>query len=561
MSPWKRLRQRIYPYRWKLLAGLAISLANSTLALPVAALLRRAFDHSIPSQQVQELAWIGLALLGLRTISTLAVLLTQHINLAVTRNFTASLRRELLDKIFRLPHAYFISSPYGKVQDILVNSSERVDTMVSALLNNVLPSSVLATTLALVLVYLDYRLFLLMLLVWPATWLLNEFFRRRAVKAACRHNQVFRKFSTQLRWVVGAIDFVRIHNADAQEIQRGSEVIEETQESSKPVNLLHSSYVQIQMLLLTSVSLVILIVGGSQVAAGTMSLGELLSFYTVVSLLNTALRDFAAGLYLVVVGGESMREISELLAEESQLPYLASQEHTLQSKLQFCNVTFAYPNNPQRLLNGVNLELQTGQLLALVGPNGCGKSTLLSLLLGFSRPDHGQLLADDVAYDQIDVGHLRSQLGVVAQEPLLFSGTIADNVRYAHPEASPQELSKALELACAKEWVESLPNGLESPIGDRGTMISGGQRQRLAIARALLGKPRFLILDEPTNHLDSQAIAKIMDNLRQIPEAPGILIITHDESVAAQADCVYRLEQGGLLATRSLGRKGEIAVS
>lgn len=556
MNPWKRLRQRIYPYRWKLLAGLVISLANSTLALPVAALLRRAFDHSIPRQQVQELAWIGLALFGLRTLSTLAVLLTQRLNLSVTRHFTADLRRELLDKIFRLPHAYFVSSPYGKVEDILVNSSERVDTMVSALLNSVLPSSVLAATLALVLVYLDYRLFLLMLLVWPATWLLNEFFRRRAIRAARHHNVVFRKFSTQLRWVVGAINFVRIHNADAQEIQRGGAVIEETQESSKPVTLLHSSYVQIQMLLLTTVSLVILIVGGSQVAAGTMTLGELLSFYTVVSLLNTALRDFAAGLYLVVVGGESMREISELLAEESQLPYLAKKEHTLQAKLQFSNVSFAYPQSQQKLLNGVNLDLQAGQFLALVGPNGCGKSTLLSLLLGFSRPDQGQLRVDDVAYDEIDVGHLRSQLGVVAQEPLLFSGTIADNVSYAHPEASSQELWQALELACAKEWVESLPTGLDSPIGDRGTLISGGQRQRLAIARALLGKPRFLILDEPTNHLDAQAISKIMENLRQIPDATGILIITHDESVAAQADCIYRLEQGALHPTQ----KGEIAV-
>lgn len=544
MTSWQLLQQRIRPYRWHLLAGLALSLLNSSLAVPVAGLLRWAFDHSMPDRNLNQLALIGGALLALRTLSTLSVIVGQRLHLGVTRDFVARLRQDILGRIFAFPHIQLKGGPQGRVPEVLITATERVELLVGALLNQCIPYSILALTLAGVLAYLNLTLLGLMLLVWPITWILNEVFRRRAVNAARHYNRTFAHCSTRLRWQVASLEFIHIHDSVQRELDTAGQKIQQTREASKKLAILNTTYVQVQTLLLTGVSLVVLVVGGYQVSEATMTLGSLISFFTVTSLLNNALRDVAAGLYWVVVGNESLQEVADFLTDPASPPYVGTRPLEATQSLEFCDVSFAYPGSPQPLLQGLNLELKPGQLLALAGPNGCGKSTMLALLLGFLRPNQGCLKADGVPYDEVDLGYLRSRLGVVAQEPLLFQGSLGENVAYSRPEASAEEIWRALDLACAREWVESLPQGLETPIGDRGGLISGGQRQRLAIARALLGEPGFLILDEPTNHLDARAIAQITRNLQQLPRRPGILIITHDEGVAGQADAILRLGEG-----------------
>ena len=523
-----------------MLLGLLLALVQSGLAVPIALLLRWAFDVAIPQRQTGPLVGLGLAILALRATSSLVACLGHNLNLGVTRRFSVQLRQDLLDKIFSLPRSYYQQVKPGLVQDALTLETERVDTLMQALLAQVLPSSLLSLALALVLVALEPRLFLVMLLVWPITWIVNEFFRRRVVAATIRYNEVVRRYGVHFRWLVNSLDFVRSLHVESSEIARSQRLIEEHNQAVRPMSTLNMNYLQMQTVLLASLSLIVLLLGGAQVAQQRMTLGDLLSFFTVVSLLNGSLRDGAAGLYHVIIGRESLRNILSLLATEQPNPYLGSQRVEVTRSLELVGVSFCYlPSQP--LLQDIPLQVEAHRWLALMGPNGCGKSTVVALLLGLIAPSQGHVRADGIEYAGLDIGHLRAQLGVVAQDPLLVAGTILDNVRYGYDQLPEDQVLEALRLASADEWVAGLPLGVHTPIDQLGQTLSGGQRQKLAIARALLRRPRFLILDEPTNHLDLRSIVKVLENLRGLPEVPGVLIVTHDEGVASQVDRVYRL--------------------
>jgi ABC-type bacteriocin/lantibiotic exporter with double-glycine peptidase domain len=198
------------------------------------------------------------------------------------------------------------------------------------------------------------------------------------------------------------------------------------------------------------------------------------------------------------------------------------------------------------VVRDVNLELRPGSSVAIVGPNGAGKSTVLYLILGFYRPLRGALRADGAAYDRLDLVELRRGIGVVMQHPTFFAGTVRENITYGYPEATDEEIAVAARLALADEFIQALPQGYDTPIGEGGLLLSGGEVQRIAIARALLRKPKLLILDEPTNHLESAAIHRLLDHLAALEPRPGVLIISHDREVLRYADVVHRLEDGTL---------------
>jgi ABC-type bacteriocin/lantibiotic exporter with double-glycine peptidase domain len=206
-------------------------------------------------------------------------------------------------------------------------------------------------------------------------------------------------------------------------------------------------------------------------------------------------------------------------------------------------------------LHGVNLTLAPHTLTAIVGPNGAGKTSLVNLLLGLYRPQQGSLLVDEHPYDELDMRFLRRQIGVLPQDPLLFDGTVLENITYGMSEISSEEVVAASEMASAHEFIQQLPKGYETLLGERGVGLSGGQRQRIALARVLLRRPKLLILDEPTNHLDEAAARQLIENL--IPRlrsaqvhaenAPTTLIITHDMRLAREADQIYLLPEGRLI--------------
>jgi len=219
-------------------------------------------------------------------------------------------------------------------------------------------------------------------------------------------------------------------------------------------------------------------------------------------------------------------------------------------------VSFRYPTRPNvEALAAIDLSVRPGEVVALVGRSGAGKSTILNLLLRFYDPTEGRILVDGHDARTLDASWLRSQIGVVLQEPMLFSGTIIDNIRYGLADRSESEVAAAAELASAREFIERFPAGFATTIGARGVQLSGGQRQRLAIARGILRRPRILILDEATNALDSQSEAFVHQALRALDYRPTTLIIAHRLSTVINVNRVVVLDHGRIVET---GRHDEL---
>ncbi|HMB82167.1 MAG TPA: ATP-binding cassette domain-containing protein, partial [Vicinamibacterales bacterium] len=195
-----------------------------------------------------------------------------------------------------------------------------------------------------------------------------------------------------------------------------------------------------------------------------------------------------------------------------------------------------------------NLSIAPGEIVAFVGRSGAGKSTILNLLLRFYDPDNGRVLIDGRDIRQLDASWLRAQIGVVLQEPVLFSRSVAENIRYGRAGAEDRDVTAAAELACAREFIARFPEGYATQIGDRGVQLSGGQRQRLAIARAVIKHPQILILDEATSALDSESESFVQQALNALPYRPTTLIVAHRLSTVVHVDRVVVIEDGRMVA-------------
>ena len=249
-------------------------------------------------------------------------------------------------------------------------------------------------------------------------------------------------------------------------------------------------------------------------------------------------------------------ELAKVLKVLSKKATISSESHSkfligeTKGCIELKDVCFSYPSRPDhRVYDGLSLSIASGSTVALVGSSGCGKSTLVSLIERFYDVDAGEILLDGRNIKEASVQWLRQQIGLVSQEPVLFSGTIADNIGYGRPEATREEIEHAAKQANAHSFICSFSSGYETEVGERGIQLSGGQKQRIAIARAIVRNPRILILDEATSALDSQSEAVVQEALDELvkQKARTTIIIAHRLSTIRHADKIFVLSNGCLL--------------
>jgi ATP-binding cassette subfamily B protein len=299
--------------------------------------------------------------------------------------------------------------------------------------------------------------------------------------------------------------------------------------------------------LLQSLSgVLVLWLGAKLVIGGEMSPGQLMAFSALLgSVLSPFLR--VVGLWdkfqEVRIAMERLNDVFEAELEEPR-PENTVRLLRLNGHIKFDKVTFRYDKEGRNIIQNVNLEILPGQTVALVGRSGCGKTTLVNLLQRLYQPNSGRILADGYDLRQVSVSSLRRQIGVVPQDSVLFSGAIRENISYHRPDARMEQIVSAAMLAGAHDFISELPLGYETVIGERGMSISGGQRQRMAIARALLGNPQVLILDEATSSLDTESERIIQNNMESILKNRTTIVIAHRLSTVRKADLIVVMDQG-----------------
>jgi ABC-type bacteriocin/lantibiotic exporter with double-glycine peptidase domain len=524
-----------------------LAVAQSALLVPIGLLIRRTLDHTIPDDHVGQLLVTGVLLLVLSISSAGLGLATRYLALRATKAAIRDLRKDLVALVLRLPASWFDRHEVGGVHAVIVQDSERLDIIGNAVAAQLVPAGVIAIALSIALAVIDPLLFALLAVALPIIMLLTRAMGRLVRRRTRLWQEAFDTFSSRVLFILGARSLIVTHTAEDREEAAASREIAELSLAGRQMAWSQSAYGQLSATVGVIAALIVLVVGGAAVAHHHTTVGSLVGFYALAALLRTQISQVLAALPQLISGGESLRRLQALLDVAEQEPYDGTRKIAFRGSIVLSAVQFGYREG-EPVLRGADLELHPGERVALVGANGAGKSTVAALMLGQYRPWQGELRADGVPFDELDIRALRRRMAMVAEQPVLFPGTIAENIAYGRSGADLASVRRAAQHATAEAFIESLPAGYATPVGERGELLSGGQRQRIAIARALLREPALLILDEPTSNLDNDAVARLLEQLRELPWQPAVLLISHQRAVIDEADRIYELTAGCVCA-------------
>ncbi len=546
---WRRYAHYYRGFRFRLFLVFLLALFQATVLVPVALIVRYAFDHVIPERDFSTLLGAGAAILALYLFSHALVLLTRYQTLKISKTAIQGFRDDLLLKVYQFSRSYHTQMDRQKLHNHLVQDTERVDVMTNAALTFLFPSALMSVALGLILAYLNFWLFLLLLGVLPCLFLVGRIIGNKLHRYVQSFHRHFEGFSKGMHFILSMMDLTRTVAAENQEIERQKQIHDSLREYSGKMAWMGTAYTSTQNIIVVAGGLLILIFGGYGVIEQKISIGDLLAFYFGFGLLREHLRIVYHSVPDIIAGTESLKHLFKILEIQELLPYSGKKSVALPGNLTLENISFSYGDNP--VLREVSLSISPGETCALIGANGSGKSTLLNLILGFYRPNSGSLRIAGLSYDEIEMTSLRSQIGVVFQDPMLFPGSILENISYGLSDVSEAAIVEAAKLSGADAFIQHFPLGYKTPIGEGGALLSGGQGQRIALTRALLRRPALLILDEPTNHLDAVAVGRLRESLIKHFKDIAILLVSHDERMVELSDRIFLLEDGKIFGSQA----------
>ncbi|MBW6454749.1 MAG: ATP-binding cassette domain-containing protein [Trueperaceae bacterium] len=476
----------------------------------------------------------------------------------VGEGVVADLRRDLFAHLLSLSVRFFEERKTGEITSRLTSDIATIQAAVSNVLVQLVSQSVSLVGGVVVLFVINARLTLVMLAVLPAVIVAAAVFGRRLRRISTAFQDQLAAANARAEEAIAGVRVVQSFTAERFEARRYGEAIAETFGSALRRARVRALFVpSVFTAFFLGIGLVLWF-GGRLALAGELPPGDLITFLLLTVTVAGSIGAFT-GLYSQVqeaVGAS--RRVFELLdtAPDLSEPDAPVALGDVRGEVRFEGVRFRYGDRGDDwVLDGIDLVARPGEVVALVGPSGAGKSTLVTLISRFHDPVEGRIALDGVDLRDLDPRALRAQVGVVPQETLLFSGTIADNVRYGRPDASDAEVAAATAAANADGFVRAFPDGYATIVGERGVKLSGGQRQRIAIARALLKDPRILVLDEATSSLDSESEALVQVALEHLMRGRTTFVIAHRLSTVLNADRIVVLEHGRVVQT---GRHAEL---
>jgi ABC-type multidrug transport system fused ATPase/permease subunit len=382
----------------------------------------------------------------------------------------------------------------------------------------------------------------------PALLVVIAGFGRSIERASIRQRELESGFLAATQQGVGAVHVVQAFNAEAREQERVMRASASALESALRSYLLQTGYSGAVGLLVAFASAGVLYMGGAMALSGQLSAGDLTVFVAYLATLLGPIHSVSQTAGLMRAANAGARRVFEVLDARPEIRDAPAPRPlgTVRGELRFERVGYRYPAGTHAL-EGVSFQVSPGQLVALVGRTGAGKTTLASLIPRFRDPYEGRVLLDGLDLRELRLRELREQIGIVPQVPLLFPGTIAQNIGYGRPQASRAELERAAELAGVSGFTRGLPRGHDTLLGPEGHALSQGQMQRVTLARALLRDPRILILDEPTSALDAETEAFVMAGIEHAMKGRTTFVIAHRLSTVRRADLVLVLEDGQLV--------------
>ena len=472
----------------------------------------------------------------------------------VGERVSADIRLAVFNHLVHLHPGFFEHNAPSEIQSRVTTDTTLLQTVIGSSVSIALRNILMFLGGMVLLVVTNAKLSLIVLASVPFVVLPVIFFGRR-VRALSRANQdrladVGSHVSESFRH----IKIVQAFNHQGMDIAQFGQVVERALAVALQRVWLRAVLVAVVMLLVFGAVATLLWVGGQDVLSGRASPGDLAAFIFyafIVAGSVGAISEVWSGLQRAAGATERLVELLESPSDIEDGP-IATLPSVQGLDLTVERVGFRYPSRPdRRVLNNLSFQVKPGEMVALVGPSGAGKSTFFDLLQRFYDVDSGSISLGGIDTREFNLHALRDAFGFVPQAPSMFSGTVRDNLIYAQPSATEEQITRALVLANAKTFVDALPDGLQTVLGEDGVGLSGGQRQRLAIARALIAEPAFLLLDEATSALDAESEQSIRQSVEALKGEMTILVIAHRLSTVRQADRILVFEEGELIASGS----------
>lgn len=534
------------------MAGTALIIAGA-MVLAVGQGLRLLIDQGFAAQSPAALDRLLLLTAGIIALLAAASALRFYWITWIGERVAADLRRDVFNRLLLLEPDFYTRNGVGEIQSRMTTDTALLQTVLSSTFSMALRNSLMLIGALVLLLLTSPSLSALVVLGIPLVLLPMLVYGRRVRHLSRLSQDRIADVGSYAGEALGGIETVQAFNHEPIERRVFSARVERAFATAVQRIRQRAGLNAVVLLLAFSGVAFILWRGGHAVLSGQMSAGELSAFvfYAVLAAGAVGVLSEVAGEVFRASGAAD--RLFELLDTQPQIRAPAnpmSLPSPARGAVSIESLTFAYPSRPDHpALNDVSLELHAGETMALVGPSGAGKTTLMELILRFADPCSGEIRLDGVDIRQVDPGALRACMALVSQTPVLFTGSVRENIRFGRPEASDVAIQQAAEAANCSGFVSALPGGLDTSIGPGGVQLSGGQRQRIAIARAILRNPTVLLLDEATSSLDAESERQVQVALSRLMQGRTSLVIAHRLATVRDAQRIAVLDQGRLLAT------------
>ena len=547
MDLYKRILNYIRPYLHVLFAALVCTMlaAGGNLYLPW--IFRDMIDKVLTAKDAYMLNLISASIVVIFLLRGIFLYWQNYLMSYVGQHVIIDIRSEVFHKLQRLSMSFYDKNKTGTIMSYVTND---VNALQGAMVDNtveLVTESIILIGSVFAMIYLDWKLTLFTILTFPIVLYFMNFFGKKIRRSGGMIQEATADITSVLQESVSSARVVKSFVREKYEIER----FEKENAANLADNLKNARYMAtltptIEFVAALGVTL-ILWYGGNNVIEGDTTAGSLVAFLAYAVNISNPIKRITrvtGNIQKALAAAQRVFDVLDLPEEVTDLPD-ARPLPAVTGSVSFEHVTFSY-NKGDEIIHDLSFSVKPGQAIGLVGPSGAGKSTIASLLPRFYDCDSGTIRIDGTDIRDATLDSLRSQVGIVPQETILFNGTVYDNILYGRLDATKEEIIEAAKAANAHDFIMELPQGYDTMLGDRGVNISGGQRQRIAIARAILKNPRILILDEATSALDTESERLVQDALNRLMVGRTAFVIAHRLSTIKNADRILVLEKGRL---------------
>ena len=544
---YRRLLQFVVPYWRRLLVAMICMGGVSAITAAFALLTKQVLDDVFINKDVFMLKVLPLAIIGLGVLKGLFNFAQGYLMNYVGQRVVADIRERLYDHLQTLSLSFFDRTPTGVLMARITNDVAAIQGAVSNAVTGMIKDFFTAVGLVGVVFYRNWQLALIAMLVFPLAAFPFVRFGRKLRKVSRKSLQTMAYINTFLQETIFGHRIVKAFGMESYESRRFAEANNRYfRYLMKKVKVRALSTPVMELLAYVGIGSFIWI-GGYYVIEGKMTPGEFFSFMTALAMLYDPLRGLSKVNLLIQEGIAAAKRVFEILDQTPEVKDSpgAKELPPFSREIEYRDVYFRYGD--EMVLKGISFKVRKGEKVALVGSSGAGKTTITNLLPRFYDVTEGSILIDGVDIREVTLRSLRSQIGVVTQQTLLFNDTVRNNIAYGRPDIPQEEVEKVAKAADAHDFIMKLPQGYDTIIGEQGVLLSGGQRQRISIARALLKNAPILILDEATSSLDTESEREVQQALDRLMANRTVLVIAHRLSTVRGADRILVISDGRIV--------------